>query len=676
MSVLVLLAAGGCRGDRRRALRDLHSKEPRQRADAVLTLASIDGPKALDRIGPLVKDPSAGVRLAVVRAVSRIKDRRAVTLLLMALRDKDPQVRLAAVIGLGKSADPRARDQLVHMLDDRDPVIRRASRAALTRMGLDRAAQVAALARVQLESLLSAAQSARPGVRVQAAERLGRCGLPGAEDALERLLADRNGQVADEALVALARLGSARALGLVRRTLAHGGFEAWDRFMAALAGIEPAQWAVLADILDADKVAVLAPSLQRACRKGKHCPVGCKVLCRWIGSKDWTVARAAYSSASDQSCGCVEGALEGLSDREKQIFLSLSVGQSLSSKTWKGLLAQYRTRLPHPGMGPFLERAPAMVQDAVRQAALAAAKAYVEDSVSWLSEEQWRKLESDPGATALGRPPAKPQDKRAKKLARLLSRYRPRSWRGVELLPTVVSVGTAMRAVDLLGWLPRAEADLVRFASSGPSALRRAALSALAHRTRKVDDELVAVIRSALAGDAKLRAAAATALRCAKLKAVVMLSQILWKDPSDQVRAAAAESLGAIDAPQARKALRNALRHRVEPAVIAALVHARDGEAAPILLSKLKANPSDPRLSTMLVDALGMLGSSQTPGLVDALADRLGHPEPAVRAAAAEALGRIGDAKVAGLLRVCSEDFSLRVRRACRKAVALIRAKR
>ncbi len=670
--ILVTVFSVSCRSQRRRALADLHSREPRTRADAVLTLAELDGPDSLSKIGPLIKDPSAGVRLAVVRALAHMKSDAAMPILFTALRDRDPQIRLAAVDALGRMGSPAARDQLVPMLMDRDPVTRRAVAAALRRLGLDRAAQVGALARVRLQAILSAARSRQAAIRAQAAEKLGLCGLPEALPALKRLLGDHVALVADEALVALAAMGTKPALRLLHGALASGRFQVDDRLLDHLSRLSPSGLALVADAIPLQKVGLLLVGLEERC--ADHCPLACKTLCAWIAAPDWAGARSAWLLARKQPCPCAAKALDSLKDREKKIFLRLSAHQALTSRDIEDLAAAYDEHLPRRVMGPFLAGLPARIRQLVRHKALAQVRAYVQDSVSWLSEEDWKRLQQDPQAESLGRPAPKPQDRKARKLARLLSEYHPRSWKHVALLPPVVPKASAQAALDILGWLPDAEADLLRYAATGPRALRPAALRALANRPRKVTPALVAAIRSALAGPVASRAAAAMALRSAGSQAVIMLSRLLERDPSQEVRNEAAQSLAAVRLPGCRRALRQALRSRPEPGVVRALVAAGDGAAAPLLLGVLKTNPESLEMRVLVIEALGRLGSRDVQGLVEALSEQLAHPEPQVRASAARALGALGGADALESLKVCIQDFSAMVRRDCREALAATKA--
>ena len=634
-----------------------------------MTLAQIDGKDSLGHIGPLIRDKSAGVRLAVVRALARMKSRKVLPVLFVALRDRDPQIRLAAVDALGRSGRAEARDQLLYLLADRDPAIRRACRAALRRLGMDRGAQVEALAKVRLRSLLSAANAKQPAIRADAAEQLGRCGLPEVLPVLRRLLSDSSALVADEALVALANVGTKPALQLVRRALASKQFKVEDRLVAALANLEPAQWAQVADLLPLDKIVPLAVGLEEVCRTGSSCPVRCDLLCRWIAAPAWRAARSAWLAARSRSCPCAPRRLASLTDPEKRVFLLLSAGRTVTEADLSALTAKYEKTLPAAAMGPLLAQLPESLRELVRRRALERVRSYIEDSVSWLSEKDWQALEKDPGAEPLGRAPAKPQDKRARKLARLLASYRPRSWKDVNLLPPSVPRAGAEAALDVLGWLSGADADLLGFAARGPLSLRSRALSALAERPRKVDQTLVAVIRAALGGPVPLRAAAARALRSAKDKAVVMLAQLLRRDPSSEVRASAAESLAAIDLPGCRKALRSAFQRRPEPAVVRALVATGDGSAAHLLLKALKAHPDGLELRLLLIDALGRLGSRDSSELSKALVEQLSHPNTKVRAAAARALGFLASPLAISELKVCTHDFSGLVRRACRRAL-------
>jgi len=180
------------------------------RRTAAESLGKIGDPRAVDSILPLKHDPAAMVREASVVAVGRLKPPATdgvVALLALALEDPDESVRQAAVVAIGEvEPDPRLLQPVVGLLRSSDPAIRRAvvrallqidssrSVPALIAAGRDADAEVrqgivAALGEwggVTVSSWIRArlAEDPSPGVRAEAAYRLGLLGDPEARVSL------------------------------------------------------------------------------------------------------------------------------------------------------------------------------------------------------------------------------------------------------------------------------------------------------------------------------------------------------------------------------------------------------------------------------------------------------------------------------------------------------------
>ena len=188
----------------------LRDETPEMRRTAAESLGKIGDPRAVDSILPLKHDPAAMVREASVVAVGRLKPPATdgvVALLALALEDPDESVRQAAVVAMGEvEPDPRLLQPVVGLLRSSDPAIRRAvvrallqidssrSVPALIAAGRDADAEVrqgivAALGEwggVTVSSWIRArlAEDPSPGVRAEAAYRLGLLGDPEARVSL------------------------------------------------------------------------------------------------------------------------------------------------------------------------------------------------------------------------------------------------------------------------------------------------------------------------------------------------------------------------------------------------------------------------------------------------------------------------------------------------------------
>jgi hypothetical protein len=139
-------------------------------------------------------------------------------------------------------------------------------------------------------------------------------------------------------------------------------------------------------------------------------------------------------------------------------------------------------------------------------------------------------------------------------------------------------------------------------------------------------------------------------------------------DPSVDVRAAAARSLGRLGATAAVEPLVDAsVVQRIPRSVTGAALLEIGAPAVPYLL-KLLDHP-DPRFRGYAIDLVGLLGSAAD---ADALPIRLRDPSSDVRATAAAALGRLGAGSGRDALIVLLEDRVPFVRAAAASALGQI----
>ena len=218
--VLSVLCLAGCVQDSPPSSRErtvslllelLRDEGPEMRRTAAEALGKIGDPRAADSILPLIQDPAVIVREASVLAMGRVKltaSDEVVGLLAQALEDSAESVRQAAVVAIGEiEPDSRLLQPVVGLLRSPDVMIRRtAVRAllqadsrqsvpALVAAGHDSDAEIrqgivaavgewggAAVSPWLRERL---AQDPSPGVRAEAAYRLGMLSDPDTTAALE-----------------------------------------------------------------------------------------------------------------------------------------------------------------------------------------------------------------------------------------------------------------------------------------------------------------------------------------------------------------------------------------------------------------------------------------------------------------------------------------------------------
>lgn len=147
------------------------------------------------------------------------------------------------------------------------------------------------------------------------------------------------------------------------------------------------------------------------------------------------------------------------------------------------------------------------------------------------------------------------------------------------------------------------------------------------------------------------------------------LMDLLAGDPSREVRAAAARSLGKLQAISSVRLLLTALARRTVPRTVAAESILAIGPAAlPALLQMADADEREMRAAA--VELIGYVGdASCAVTLIDAMCD----PGVDVRVNAARALGRLGAADGAAMLRAALADDSAEVRAAAASALGRIR---
>jgi HEAT repeat protein len=264
-------------------------------------------------------------------------------------------------------------------------------------------------------------------------------------------------------------------------------------------------------------------------------------------------------------------------------------------------------------------------------------------------------------------------DPAARRMAsRLMGRLRGTAW-------------AAAAAQSLLGPLGDPDAGVRRAAMASLEQLGEAGLAMVAREIwrgnpdvilvvsdRRLVEPLLAPLRL---GQVAARCAAAAALASLGDRRATPALALALQDPVFTVRAAAAHALGVLRDAAAVPALLAALArpdrqdcdgwndwHRCRYRILEALGRIRDPRARP----PLEAALADPVLAAAAADALGVLGDRAA---VTALVEAARSCDPDVRVAAARALGRLRDLRAADTLVRRLTDSSPDVRRAATRAL-------
>ncbi len=222
--VLSVLCLTGCVQDSPASSRErtvslllelLHDERPEMRRTAAESLGKIGDQRAADSILPLIHDPASVVREASVLAMGRLKPTATeglVALLTQGLEDPVESVRQAAVVAIGEiEPGPRLLEPVVGLLRSSDATIRRA--AVLALLQVDSSQSVPALVAAGRDSDAEVRQGIvalvgewggtavspwlrerlahdpSPGVRAEAAYRLGMLSDPDSRAALSTTVA-------------------------------------------------------------------------------------------------------------------------------------------------------------------------------------------------------------------------------------------------------------------------------------------------------------------------------------------------------------------------------------------------------------------------------------------------------------------------------------------------------
>ncbi|MEI7703353.1 MAG: HEAT repeat domain-containing protein [Deltaproteobacteria bacterium] len=607
--------------------------------------------------------PDPARRAAAVERWTDARDGQQLSALLVAQMDPHPGVRAAAARALGTRGGTRSLEPLAAMLGDSDPEVVSSAARALVALRPDRSPADAASAALMSEAAGQALAQAygrsdsRGRVEIAQAMRAVGASLRDAVEAESRLLWERNRRALESGTVAgrtgaaeeLGRSGRAEAVKILVPLLEGAGTDpriagaaarglgssgdaaALAPLEAALAGTpaslaESAAWALgslgLPQAADAlieagtsapARVAIVAVAALDALPQAPGVAIGlCEVALR---SRDPDSARAAAAASATRAADCPERPLaQRIAKGGTDTLAALAALGSMG-------LPPDRVKLPADKATNLVTSS----RDALVRAAAARSLGEIAYPGALVPLQRRLAILGDTGDL----------DERIEYRV-ALARIAPLSAASV-VAPLVASAeprvrGAATRAL-IPGRVPGALPLLGRLATDEDASVRIAAYEALAPAGAQAVPMLAAALRAHAddpeEADAVVRALGATG----DPSVVPMLSPLL----AGPLASAAARALGRLGAP----------------------------EGGAVLLATLQTGATRGRLDA--VESLALLGTQDAGEVLHAelLADR-----PAIRAAAARAIGKIRYEPAAGRLEALRSDYYAEVRRAALEALA------
>jgi hypothetical protein len=205
-------------------IRALHSNDLNIQSEVAKALGSL-GPPAMDVLIRELKKKDKGHTLAVIKALSEIRDPQPVPDLIELLKDENSEVRWGATIALGEIGDKRSIDPLVMSLRDYDKYVRYGAALSLEMLGWNPPGdeekafffvgkqnwkEVTSMGDSAVPALANILRDRHNSVRIKAVDILGELRSPRAIPFLMQSLADADSEVRWRAVLASEKSGIKR----------------------------------------------------------------------------------------------------------------------------------------------------------------------------------------------------------------------------------------------------------------------------------------------------------------------------------------------------------------------------------------------------------------------------------------------------------------------------------
>jgi HEAT repeat protein len=614
-------------------LKALEDPDLEVRVRAALSIGRHHLTEATPRLVALVEDPEPRLRAAAVEAIGLVRgagsepDARSLGALERALGDSDPAVRQAALVAIGRLDRDRAQAVTVALaarLDDDNAGVRQRACDVLGRLG-DARAVIPLLARLGDGSR---------DVRAAALDALGQLGDERAAPAMIRLLADPAEEVRAQAVQALGRVRARAAVGPLAELVEHGADPMRGRAAFALGQIG-------GESVVAPLVAALGRDEVRSAAR--------EALGR-VGGPSVAPLIARLPAASGEELGAIVDVLGELHDLRAAPALldELDRGHAARERIVDALGAILHARPSDAGRRDADERA-------VESRAIAELTGLLDDKEPAVRRRAMAALAGVVDLRAAGALEQAVSDgDREVRLAavRELGRLKAASALGPLTRASASSdEPTAAAAARALGELedPRAAPPLVAALSRGEPRVRREAADALGrlHDAASIQP----IMRLARTAPAERRPDAVAALgfflrgRSDATARELLLGLAEANDPATSAAALeAVDALAASRDPQAVPRLERLLGRAADDVALRRRLVQALAELEPdaALLTARLDGDSDPRVRAEAAWALGKRRADA--GSIAALTRALASSSAAVRANAAAALARLGQA--------------------------------
>lgn len=667
-------ALSACSGNRERLIADLQSSRPSDRALAVRKLGESFRAEDLVLFTQAAKDPAPLVRLEATAVLSKSQDSRVVDLLGELLGDDDADVQARAAMALAQVRSDKAKAYLRSQYVRRERATRQSIVAALKAANVPGA--MASVVKAEADSIwernVKALTEGSPAERAGAAEQLGKSGRPEAVNRLVPLLKGTQVAVAVGAARGLGFTHDPRAVAPLVDVLGDTSRELREASLAALAQLND-EGALPRIVEVAKEHSPSSAAAAEALKSFGDSPEVLKALCEVATQGQGAEVSVAATAARRRGACPKEPLLERLRVAGTQApTLQALASLGVVSGDWV------------PKVAPLLASSDAQVRRWAAEALgeggdpLATGplqKAFdIERKTIELARAKWVRPDALPAGGAWVDPATARLTELADKVGRLNAARLADAGRAVpletlrdrEVVPDVtdddvkvfaalVSSRGRFETSSDAGWLEPLLVD-------GNALIRAAAV--LRWAAREGADE--AKVRAFVADpDSRVSAAAATALTSRGAPGQELLVQAIMEQGVERVRLMEWLKDDTLT-PAALAALRTVAGERLPESgsAVSLLGRARDQASVDLLLGLLEARGVGYRRE--VVEALGMLANAKA---APAVARELYSENPEARAAAADALGKLGPPENLEALDALKGDYYLKVRESAQRAM-------